>query len=121
MSHISDEQIENVSRSIVTGLHAEGFRGVAWQDFKTAAHCAIESFTAPASAPTVQADDAITLTDRIAELIEQHGSLRAAARALQTNPGYLCRLASGEKSNPGEEVLTCMGLRAVTTYERIKP
>ena len=59
-----------------------------------------------------------TLAQRIAELSEQHGSLRAAARVLEVDAGYLSRLASGEKSDPGETLLRRMGLRAVTTYER---
>ena len=59
-----------------------------------------------------------TLQIRIAELAAQHGSLRAAARVLEVDVGYLSRLASGEKSDPGETLLRRMGLRQVVTYER---
>jgi hypothetical protein len=59
----------------------------------------------------------VTLQQRIAELIEQHGSLRAAARVLECDPGYLSRLQSGEKDNPEEWLLRRMKLRRVVTYE----
>lgn len=59
----------------------------------------------------------MTLQERIDDLIAQHGSLRAAARVIQIDPGYLSRLASGEKRDPGERTLRRMGLRKVTTYE----
>lgn len=61
----------------------------------------------------------MTLVERIAELVEQHGSLRAAARVIGIDPGYLSRLAAGEKVKPGKDFLRRMGLRVVTTYERI--
>lgn len=57
------------------------------------------------------------LQTRIAELIEQHGSLRAAARVLMTDAGHLSRLGSGEKDNPGDTLLRRMGLRRVVTFE----
>lgn len=60
----------------------------------------------------------VSLTVRIAELIDQHGSLRAAARVLECDPGYLSRLWSGEKNDPGEKLLRRMGLRQIVTYER---
>lgn len=63
----------------------------------------------------------VTVADRIAELVQQHGSLRAAALVVRTNPGYLSRLASGERSNPGDVLLRRMGLRAVKRYVRIIP
>lgn len=62
----------------------------------------------------------LILASRIAELIDQHGSLRAAARVLQTDAGYLSRLQSGEKSDPGVLLLRRMGLRQIVTYERVK-
>lgn len=58
------------------------------------------------------------LMRRIHELSDQHGSLRAAARVLEVDVGYLSRLASGEKDDPGETLLRRMGLRRVVTYER---
>ena len=62
----------------------------------------------------------MTLQERVVELIEQHGSLRAAGRAIQIDPGYLSRLGSGEKAQPEKLILTRMGLRRIVTYERIK-
>lgn len=55
---------------------------------------------------------------RIVELIEQHGSLRAAARVLECDPGYLSRLQSGEKDNPEDWLLRRMKLRRVVSFER---
>lgn len=59
----------------------------------------------------------ITLRERIDELIAQHGTLRATARVLMTDCGYLHRLRSGEKTEPGDPLLRRMGLREVTRYE----
>lgn len=58
------------------------------------------------------------LRERISDLIEQHGSLRATARVLMVDAGYLSRLASGEKDDPGEDLLRRMKLRRVVSYER---
>lgn len=61
----------------------------------------------------------MTLHDRICELCEQHGTLRAVGRVLQIDAGYLSRLASGEKGNPSKATLRKLGLREITTYERV--
>lgn len=60
----------------------------------------------------------MTLAERIAELVEQHGSLRAAARVLDCDPGYLSRIQRGEKVAPEGWLLRRMGLRRVVAYER---
>ena len=60
----------------------------------------------------------MTLANRIAELVEQHGSLQVTARVLRMDVGYLSRLQSGEKTNPGPVMLRRMGLRKVVSYER---
>lgn len=62
----------------------------------------------------------VTLPERISQLVEQHGSLRAAARVLEVEPGYLSRLARGEKVSPGATLLRRMGLRRVVSYELMK-
>lgn len=61
----------------------------------------------------------MTLSERVTELCIQHGGLRAAARAIQVEVGYLSRLGSGEKVNPLKDTLRKMGLRRVVTYERV--
>lgn len=61
------------------------------------------------------------LTERILQLIEQHGSLRAAARVIDVDPGYLSRLARGEKVQPSADILRRMGIKRVVTYELRKP
>lgn len=60
-----------------------------------------------------------SLQDRIKELIAQHGTLRAASRAVQVDVGYMSRMEKGEKENPSATVLRRLGLREVTTYERL--
>jgi transcriptional regulator with XRE-family HTH domain len=59
------------------------------------------------------------LSERVDELIRQHGSLRAVARVTEIDAGYLSRLCAGEKVNPSAPVLRRLGLRRVVTYERI--
>ena len=63
----------------------------------------------------------MTLHDRVIQLVEKHGSLRAAARAIQVEVSYLSRLGSGEKDSPSSEVLRRMGLRQITSYELLRP
>lgn len=62
----------------------------------------------------------MTLADRINELVEQHGSLRAAARVLQCSAAYACRLRAGSIKEPGPLILRRLGLVRVVTYERTK-
>ena len=65
----------------------------------------------------------VGLGDRISELEQQHGSLRAAAKVLGCDAGYLSRLRSGKKENPSQPLLKRMGLKLVkrvVIYERIK-
>jgi transcriptional regulator with XRE-family HTH domain len=62
----------------------------------------------------------MTLEERIAELVNQHGSLRALARVMGCSPPYICRLRAGVTKNPGPAVLRKLGLRRVVTYERLK-
>lgn len=63
----------------------------------------------------------MTLAERIDQLVEQHGSLRALARVTEIDAGYLSRLRSGEKINPEKAKLRRLGLRRVVTYELLKP
>lgn len=58
------------------------------------------------------------LRDRIIELEQKHGSLRAAARVLQIDPAYLLRLRDGEKTNPSAVTLRKLKLKKVTWYVR---
>lgn len=61
----------------------------------------------------------MTLKERVQELVDQHESLRAAARAIQVDAGYLSRLANGEKSNPTKTILRKMGLAREITYTKV--
>jgi hypothetical protein len=63
----------------------------------------------------------VAIKDRVAELIAQHGSLRAAGRAIMVDHAYLSRLASGEKISPTKNALKRMGLcrTTIVVYERL--
>jgi hypothetical protein len=61
----------------------------------------------------------MTLQERIEQLVERHGSLRAAARVTEIDASYLSRLRSGEKANPEKAKLRRLGVRRVVTYELI--
>jgi hypothetical protein len=65
-----------------------------------------------------QSQHTVTLRERIDELVAQHGSLRAAARATRVEASYLLRLHNGEKKSPSDLVLSRLGLKVITTYER---
>ena len=61
-----------------------------------------------------------TLRERATELVNQHGGVRRAARALGLDAAYFLRLLRGEKDNPSAAVLRKMGLKRVVTYWRIE-
>lgn len=63
----------------------------------------------------------IGLRDAVNALVERHGGVRLAARALRIDHAYLYRLKSGEKDNPTDDVLRKLGLRRVVSYEPIRP
>ncbi len=63
----------------------------------------------------------LTIAQRIDELVTRHGSLRAVARVLAVDAGYLSRLHSGEKAAPSGKLLRRMGLRQRVVYERATP
>ena len=65
-------------------------------------------------------DQAMTLRDRIDELVAQHGSLRAVARVTEIDVGYLSRLRAYANVNPGRDKLRRLGLRRVVAYELLK-
>lgn len=62
----------------------------------------------------------MTLSDRVLQLCEQHGSLRAAARVVQIDAGYLSRLMNGEKVNPSAAFLRRLGLSRHVDYRLLK-
>ena len=63
----------------------------------------------------------VTVAGRIAELIVEHGGLRATARFLEVDAGYMSRLRSGKHDNPQDLLLWKMGLERVVTYRRLRP
>lgn len=62
--------------------------------------------------------ETVSIDQRIADLVAQHGSLRKAGRVVKLTGQYLYRLQAGEKTNPSETVLRKLGLRRVITYVR---
>ena len=62
----------------------------------------------------------MTLQERINELVQQHGSLRAVARVTEIDVGYLSRLRAYANVNPGRDKLRRLGLRRVVAYELLK-
>lgn len=65
------------------------------------------------------AHETVSLDQRIAHLVAQHGSLRKAGRVVGLTGQYLYRLQSGEKTNPSATVLRKLGLRRVVVYVRL--
>ena len=57
------------------------------------------------------------LQTRAQELVRQHGGVRMAARVIQTDPGHLSRILSGEKE-PSDVLARRMGLQKATVYRR---
>lgn len=57
-----------------------------------------------------------TLAERVRHLERKHGGLRAAARAVGIDAGYLMRLRDGEKTHPSNTTLEKLGLRKEVTY-----
>jgi transcriptional regulator with XRE-family HTH domain len=56
------------------------------------------------------------LLRRLNALQAQHGSLRAVARVLEIDAGYLSRLKAGEKLNPSDALLRKLGLRRYVQF-----
>tara|TARA_R110002153_G_scaffold75253_1_gene194828 strand:- start:99 stop:296 length:198 start_codon:yes stop_codon:yes gene_type:complete len=52
---------------------------------------------------------------RIASLVQEHGSLRKVALNLGINAGHLSRVRAG-KRDPGPKLAEALGLTPVTTY-----
>lgn len=61
----------------------------------------------------------VTLPEAIAGLVQALGSLRELSRQTGIDVSYLSRLASGEKTEPSDEVLHKLCLRRITTYESV--
>lgn len=54
----------------------------------------------------------------VRQLCDEHGGLRAAARALKISAPYLSRIVNGKKVHPSDEVLKKLGIRKEVTYVR---
>ena len=67
--------------------------------------------------------NAIEISTRVRQLIAQYGGIRPAARALKMDAGYLLRLKTGEKMNPGPAVLKKLGIvkLAIIQFHLRKP
>lgn len=58
------------------------------------------------------------ITTAIESLVQKHGGLRGASRAVGIDIAYLWRLKAGEKTNPSDEVLGKLGLTRQIRYRR---
>jgi hypothetical protein len=55
----------------------------------------------------------------VERLIRVHNGFRPAARTTGIDPGYLWRLKTGDKVNPGDDVLKALGLeKKPVSYRR---
>lgn len=57
-----------------------------------------------------------TLGYFLRKYIFECGGLRKAARELDIDPGYLCKLRDGEKDNPGDVLLDKLGLEKCVRF-----
>lgn len=62
--------------------------------------------------------ETLTLAERVIELSARHRGLRAAARVIGVDAGYLHRLKGGSRTQPSDDVLRKLGLRKVVRYVR---
>lgn len=86
---------------------------------KTAADAIAALRSAITQRPAAQAGE-VDIKSRVSELIAEHGTLRAAARSLNIDVGYLSRLEHGDKVHPSSETLAKIGLRdAGVKYQRL--
>jgi hypothetical protein len=60
-----------------------------------------------------------TIAATIKRQAREAGGIRALARKIGTDPGYLCKLRDGTKV-PSDNVLAKLGLERVVTYRRIE-
>lgn len=63
----------------------------------------------------------MTLIEIVEAHIREHGSLRAAARKLKMDPGYLSKLRYGFKKNPGPVTMARLGITRVETFTPAAP
>lgn len=63
-------------------------------------------------------DDSVTIRQRADELVDRHGGVRRAARAIGIDDAYFSRLRDGQKKEPSARVLRKLGLTRVVTYRR---
>lgn len=56
------------------------------------------------------------MKQRINELVEKHGSLRAVALVLGVDAGYLSRLRDGKKMSPSPPLLKKLGLKKIVQF-----
>jgi hypothetical protein len=59
------------------------------------------------------------LRQRLDELVERHGGVRAVGRVFGVTGAYISRLRSGEKIWPDDSLLKKMGLRRTVIYWRL--
>ena len=73
-------------------------------------------YAAPEASPAGVPDGQVDLQSHVMRAAVARGGLRQLSRNLGIDVGYLSRLASGEKTEPGDEILAKLGLEKRVTY-----
>lgn len=60
----------------------------------------------------------VTLAGRIWELKREHGTLARAAAFIGVSAGELCMIRSGKIVTPSDKIITALGLKKPSYYER---
>ena len=111
MTELTDEQIRAVFLS-------NGFTVKEGQtDLKPYVFQAARALLALAAQPAQEGER--TLQYFIDAQIEAHGTLRAVARAVGLDAGYLSRLRYGERDAPSDKALAALGVEKIVTYRPI--
>lgn len=61
-----------------------------------------------------------SLQEAVQIQIKAFGGLRAMSRAVDISPGYLSRMARGDRVDPSEETLSKLGLERLVFYRDAK-
>ena len=77
---------------------------------------AAEALAAPAEGGQ---GEVVDLGEVIREKVREHGSYRAASKAIGVNYPYLCQMAHDPNRKPSKEILAALGLERVTVTRRL--
>ncbi len=64
---------------------------------------------------------AMSVSERVSEVIAQYGGVRPAARALDIDAAYLTRLRDGYKNHPSAAILKKLKMKKCVSYVKVTP